>query len=414
MISYIKSLVQNRFLVFVTILALFVGRKVNITAFLLLTRSNNYLDVVVDIRLIVLFVVSILFGGFLMSNHWKKSILVFGYLAIWEIVLIRRGYEHWFHGVERLVYGFLLIVFGWVFWNKVVKEKRLRLMVLCGFIPFLMFDHFLISESTGVFSLWLLLVLIGNLGHIKTLLKSVIFTFLSFHVTVLVIEIIGGSSLGLGLFGESVLDVSTPGLATWQIAGNEILRGYGLFTHPNITGFIGWVCLVVGFIKICHSPWIGRILCAVGITQVVLSGSRMAVLAMTILGVGIFIIGLPKKVAWFGSIIFGGFLTGFMVLRGFSSDIYRFTDLEKWIVLAQSSRVQDLFFGIGLGQYPFYLRDSLPFIERWQYEPVHNIFLLVISEIGVLGVIGLLILALFMGKKKIPLQVYDNMFDIWV
>jgi hypothetical protein len=402
MISYIKSLVQNRILVVITIIALFIGRKVNISFLLSGTRSNNYLDIVVDIRFMVLFVVSVLIGGYLVSKDWKKSSLVLGYLAIWEVVLIGRGFEQWFHGIERLVYGFLMVVFGWVIWREVILETRLRWVFLCGFVPFLMFDHFLLSESTGVFSLWILLVLIGNQGQIRIVLKTAIFTFLSFHLVVMMLEIMRGLSLGLGLFGESVLDVLMPGLATWEIVGHKVLRGYGLFSHPNITGFIGWIFLVAGFVWICNSLWVGRLLCGVGILQVLLSGSRMAVLSMIIVGSGVIMIQLPKKIAWLGSIISIGLFASYLIIRGFASDIYRFGDLEKWVVVVQSLQWQNILFGFGLGQYPFYLRDSLPFLEGWQYEPVHNGFLLLAAEMGISGVMFLLVIARFLGKKKNP------------
>jgi hypothetical protein len=400
MIFYIKSLAQNRILMFVTIVALFIGRKMNLSFLLSGIRSNNYLDVVIDLRFILLFVVSVMIGAFLVSTSWKKGGLVLGYLAVWEIILIGRGFDQWFHGIERLIYGFLLLVFGWVFWNELILEKRLRLVLLCGFIPFLMFDHFFITESTGIFSLWLILGLVANRGKVKTVLQTAIFAFLSLHLISIIFGILKGSSLGFNIFGESMIDISISGLATWEVFGQAILRGYGLFAHPNITGYVGWVCLVVGFMKMCHSPWIGRVLYTVGIVQVILSGSRMAVLAMIIVGIGVITRSFQKRLVWFSSIGFVGIFGIYALIKGFSSDIYRFSDLEKWFFLLQSLQRQEVFFGIGLGQYPFYLRDSFLFLEVWEQEPVHNVLLLLYAELG-LWIIGLVILLIFLKRKKL-------------
>jgi hypothetical protein len=399
MTTYLKNLMQNHWMIGLACLALFIGRKVNVTYFLTGTRSNNYLDTVVDLRFFILLVVAISIGGYFFSQYKWKAIVVLGYFGIWEIAWIERGFSQWFHGIERLVYIFLWCVFGWVIWNN-VQQRHIKIPLLMGTLPFFLFDHFLLSESTGLFAIWFVLIVWLSTSKVKKLLVVSGISWLAINTFTLWFQVFQGRSLGLFVFGESILDASTRGLATWEISGSEFLRGYGLFTHPNITGFVGWICLVAGFIWICDARWIGRLLCAVGCLQILLSGSRMAVLAMIIVGGGMIIIGLRKKVAWFGSIIFMGFFAVYTALRGFSSDVYRFSDIEKWVVLLRSLSWQDVFFGVGLGQYPFHLHDSIPLLERWQYEPVHNIFLLLITELGFLNIAFLLVLMVFLGMKK--------------
>lgn len=61
-----------------------------------------------------------------------------------------------------------------------------------------------------------------------------------------------------------------------------------------------------------------------------------------------------------------------------------------------------LFFGVGIGNFVNYYMSSLPGLAPHFYQPVHNIFILIASEIGIFGLIAfILFLALSLGK---PLQ----------
>ncbi len=45
----------------------------------------------------------------------------------------------------------------------------------------------------------------------------------------------------------------------------------------------------------------------------------------------------------------------------------------------------NLLLGVGVGNYTFALAQSKPSLPAWRYQPVHNIFLLVLTELGVFG-----------------------------
>ena len=42
-------------------------------------------------------------------------------------------------------------------------------------------------------------------------------------------------------------------------------------------------------------------------------------------------------------------------------------------------------FGVGVGNYTQYLHKIEPNLKAWDYQPVHNVFLLIWSEIGIIG-----------------------------
>jgi len=47
--------------------------------------------------------------------------------------------------------------------------------------------------------------------------------------------------------------------------------------------------------------------------------------------------------------------------------------------------------GLGLGNFVWYLSNNYQFKEFWLYQPVHNLYLLVAVEIGIIGLIFFLI-----------------------
>ncbi len=80
---------------------------------------------------------------------------------------------------------------------------------------------------------------------------------------------------------------------------------------------------------------------------------------------------------------------------------------ERFIYLTASiqSITQNMLFGIGNGQFVFemgnYLTQNLAF---WQYQPVHNVFLLIFSELGMIGLFFFVwfILELFHACPPVP------------
>ena len=48
--------------------------------------------------------------------------------------------------------------------------------------------------------------------------------------------------------------------------------------------------------------------------------------------------------------------------------------------------------GVGIGNYTFALRAKYPEIKVWELQPVHNTYLLILAELGVVGFLFLLLL----------------------
>ncbi|TSC98257.1 MAG: hypothetical protein Greene101420_850 [Parcubacteria group bacterium Greene1014_20] len=66
--------------------------------------------------------------------------------------------------------------------------------------------------------------------------------------------------------------------------------------------------------------------------------------------------------------------------------------------------------GVGIGNYTAYLSSFIRSEEpAWTYQPIHNIYLLILAE---LGLVGLSIIGYFLWKSRICIrQIFKNIFD---
>lgn len=69
--------------------------------------------------------------------------------------------------------------------------------------------------------------------------------------------------------------------------------------------------------------------------------------------------------------------------------------------------------GVGVGNYVPAMFESSPIQERWVYEPVHVVPLLILTELGILG-FSLFLLALFLFLKSISWESIHIIFTLSV
>jgi hypothetical protein len=215
--------------------------------------------------------------------------------------------------------------------------------------------------------------------------------------------------------GERRLVLSLPDVAKISVRGREYLRPYGTFSHPNTLG--GFYALLFFFIW-----WI----------KPQLSEKKLVVLANLILLVCPFLVLLTfSKVAILcvvlGSLVIvwgdstyrkcplcliarsSGLILIFFMFTLPSGDPY---SLQKRIVLMGNSAqifLSSPLWGVGLGNF-IRSQSSLSIIPRFMplYQPVHNIFLLILTEIGVGGLmlvyffIKQIKLVAFWGRDTLP------------
>jgi len=250
-------------------------------------------------------------------------------------------------------------------------------------------------------------------------------------------QVVSGGSIG-GIFywlGERRFDYLSLGIARISWFGDQYVRAYGTFSHPNsLAGF-----LLVGLVMWNRNVYVRSLLYRwiinwVGMMGIILTGSRL------VWGVGILILLLkiiksfrnnqrkdgqhsntvlretPKKsekipsdygqqsnavltitgklCIGLGVFIMGAsvLLANFDIVGGWSVDSL---DL-RWKLLKSGWNMwrQNWLFGVGLSNFLVNLPDFMKGY-RW-LQPVHNIFVLWLAETGLVGLIGI---GMFLVKR---------------
>ncbi|MEK9143705.1 MAG: O-antigen ligase family protein [Patescibacteria group bacterium] len=197
--------------------------------------------------------------------------------------------------------------------------------------------------------------------------------------------------------GERTFNAGTPGIARIDWYGRELLRPYATFPHPNVLGgFLATVLLLIvlrylsilGNLKKKIKLFYGTVI-LVGITALLLTFSRSAIVVGTIAIAIAIARNVEHKLRVLGIVLFVFILTSY-VLRLTSTEesvVVRQQLNDAAIKLWQSSPL----FGVGLGNFLVRLPEALPTRTIYFLQPVHNIYLLLLSEMGIVG-IGLIVL----------------------
>lgn len=231
------------------------------------------------------------------------------------------------------------------------------------------------------------------------------------------------AGIGLRLLGESVIGPQLPGVAKIIVENAKLVRAYGTFPHPNLLAAFLLVGLGALFYFWLRRPSLWRWF-----------GTWKSLLSDVLIGVGIFILALGlllsfSRAGWLIAVVLTLSAAIYaLAIPALRNQGVRFTILMiilaamlfisfKPYVLArgqfhiQEPSVQYRFnylslgfyllthqpFGIGMGnQVPFavtnelYQKFNLAF--PWQWQPVHNLYLLVGGELGVIGLMVFLVL----------------------
>ncbi len=226
-------------------------------------------------------------------------------------------------------------------------------------------------------------------------------------------------------FGERNFTGVTPGIANVSLNGDLILRPYATFPHPNVlAGYLLLAILFVWFfLRQTSTLWLqlfsagSLVLCSVAL---LLTFSRFAI-ALWIIFLLCILIRLvfstlqtaKQKLAITLIVIIG---LGVVYLLPLSHELFaRFAQTsfsEESVVqrteLIASSLIllrQHPFIGVGLYNFmPSLAPLQKPMPLGLYLQPVHNIFLLIVSELGILGFVLFLCLLVLSFQRILQLE----------
>ncbi|PIS14880.1 hypothetical protein COT64_00335 [Candidatus Shapirobacteria bacterium CG09_land_8_20_14_0_10_39_12] len=221
-------------------------------------------------------------------------------------------------------------------------------------------------------------------------------------------QLVKQASLG-GFFwflGERTFNLLTPGIARGQWLGRVFLRPYGTFSHPNsLAGFIlVSLILILGKKKLLLFD---KMACLAGSLLIVLCFSRTVWLTVLVFGLCFILnrllIGLRKKTSslnfFYVFLLLLVIIVSFLFLRTKIED----SSISNRLQLAQTSLLmikQNPLFGVGLNNFIISLSQKNT-AWQWYYwlQPVHNVFLLIASETGLIGLIILIAFLIFTIRR---------------
>jgi hypothetical protein len=259
-------------------------------------------------------------------------------------------------------------------------------------------------------------------------------------------QFIHNKSVGIYLLGESLIGPNVAGVAKITIDSEKHIRSYGTFPHPNLLAAF----LLIPIIIIIHDALIRYFDVAretiikdlsfnkliyfllILVTGFIFAVSRSA-FAGLILGILFLLVwqfGLAAK-AWntkfvsltkrniFLMFVLASLAGASLVFLFQSTSLFSSQSLKErnlYQIVSYETISTHFFKGVGLGQ--LVLNEHLlhPRLEGWQYQPAHNVLLLIFSELGILGFsIASLVLIFFLFcflKRPVGPQLTYNLFYV--
>lgn len=251
-------------------------------------------------------------------------------------------------------------------------------------------------------------VYVASLEKIKLLYIPLLLGIIG-ESLIAILQFISGSTLGLWVLGERTFNISTPGIAKFDFYGRQFLRPYATFPHPNV---------LAGYLLVVSSQIIRKpIILVLSSLAILLSMSRAAILG-GIISLAFFL--RKKSITVITIIIIIIIIISPVLLTRFAS-IFNFDNLtllrrEELLGNAWSLFLKNPLIGSGLNNFIPALANNLVSGPNRFLQPVHNIFLLALSETGIIGFIGLVVLIAYpmiKSRNYLPwlIIIFLGMFD---
>jgi O-antigen ligase len=226
------------------------------------------------------------------------------------------------------------------------------------------------------------------------------------------------------LFGERAFNAETPGIANASINGQLFLRPYATFSHPNVlAGFL--VISILFLLLLSFKEKRLRIFVilvgVIGTAALFITLSRSAILLWLVYLIILFGLSLVEKYkkrnfnslqVVLTALIILGIVAIMVVQNNFIVQRFLTTNLsDASLVQRQELATQSLnmfwkspIFGVGINNFFNNLKIGISEQNNFLIQPVHNIFLLILSETGIVG----LLFAIYIFIKGIALAVKNK------
>jgi len=307
--------------------------------------------------------------------------------------------------------------------NRIKKEEVIKsssfwlcLFLIVSFISLARADNFWLGlycwikllEFTGLF-----FYLRNNLGQIFSFKRLwwVLITSGIFQAVVALFQYGNQRALGWWFLGESPIGVEVAGVAKITVDGLKMVRAYGSFPHPNILAAFLLFCLFSlcflwlkrrhSFNRIC---FFFPVFCLLFLV-LLLTFSRLTISIFLLFSLFYFafIFWRAKKIhnekllsrlIWLAVLFLISCSLSLVLVWPELSSRFTISLTEQSVSLRSFYNETALsligrysWLGIGTGNFIWQLQSMLDLLFAWAHQPVHNIYLLIASENGLLGLV---------------------------
>lgn len=233
-----------------------------------------------------------------------------------------------------------------------------------------------------------------------------------------------GQSKWLGMAGKSAEEL---GASVVEFGIERWIRAYGSLPHPNIYGallVIAFLAVIYLITKIEHKYHKLFLIFSASfiLLGILFSYSRGAWLVLACLYLAGIIVVWRIKENWISGFGMGLLAYGLMLLLVFvfatwpiAATRLGINGPERLEIKSTAERIDSYrlageiikdnwLVGTGIGNYTLAVEERYPDLKTWDIQPVHNVYLLIIGELGILGFLFLIgthgYMALWLKKQK--------------
>ncbi len=338
---------------------------------------------------------------YLSPTIYLTDILVILLITVWLIssFLNKKGTTKLYKSIKPKVFltiPLLLLVMLNIYFSvfpqaSLIKWAKILLLALLGL--------YIATNKQFEFKSW----------FIKPLSISVIFFVLIGLAQFLTGHTVGGF---MYLLGERSFSVMTTGVALINIFGRQYLRAYSTFSHPN--SFSGYLIVSLAFLvfsinKKDKNNRLIYIAIAAGIVGLIITFSKGVLAAVVVVALIYYISVLTKgSLRKFSlALLYLSIIISMLVSVASENILIKEVKLSEGVEkrlelnhIAGNLISKRPLLGAGLNNFIYEIPEqSLDTSVFWWLQPVHNIFLLIFSEAGIVGLLALFYLLYIVIKK---------------
>jgi len=320
---------------------------------------------------------------------WKLGIFTAPFnisLLLWQ-PLFSTGYYNPYISVSLFLSEILILLAFCLSWkrNKITKKTKAILLITLGLI--LWSIHFAENQLGATLNSLHLLTGIAivrliqkNIIPLKEVKKWFVYS-ITLQATFGMLQFAYQHSLGLHWLGEAWINPESSGIAKTPILGGKpLLRAYGTFAHANILAAFS----LVAFLWRKSIPQKHQNL----ITLILLGGILFSFSkAVFLTGILLWIIHPHTKHKFAVSI---GLLIALRLFMPILSTQETIQERLQYNAISIEMLVHEPQ-GVGFHQFTDRMQEfTTEKLQPWQFQPVHNIYLLMANEFGIIGVLLIL------------------------